>query len=167
MSGAHVVPFETLSGKQRALLAALSQERVQSLVVGGYAVRVHGYLRPTEDLDLLIDCEVENLLRLRTALATLGASRLDEIVGHLSDGRPALVQWWDVQFSSSVGGRTYRDLLREAIRVPVEEELVLVVSRSQLIDVKRMAEADANRGDKARQDRKDIRVLSGGSRSAA
>lgn len=159
MSEARKKPFETLSGKQRNLLAVLVRENVDSVVVGGYAVRIHGYLRPTEDLDLLIDTGQKNLLRLRTALASLGADKLDHIIGHLSQAKRSLVQWRDTQFFSSVGGRMFHDVVKDAIQVAVEDASVLVISREQLAGIKRAAASDPDRGEKASQDLKDVREL--------
>jgi hypothetical protein len=45
---------------------------VRYLVVGGVAVVAHGYLRFTQDLDLVISLEPENIRRAMAALETLG-----------------------------------------------------------------------------------------------
>lgn len=50
----------------RALLRALAEADVRYLVVGGVAVAAHGYVRATEDVDLVPD--PENLRRLANAL---------------------------------------------------------------------------------------------------
>jgi hypothetical protein len=46
------------------LLFALSQARVRFVVIGGVAVGVHGFVRATEDLDIVPDPDLENLARL-------------------------------------------------------------------------------------------------------
>ncbi len=55
----------------RALLQALYERRVSFVVIGGVAVSAHGYVRGTEDLDLVPDPDPENLKRLSTALEVL------------------------------------------------------------------------------------------------
>lgn len=45
----------TLSQSFRALLTSSNAERVRYLVIGGYAVAIHGYPRMTKDLDLWIE----------------------------------------------------------------------------------------------------------------
>lgn len=55
----------------RALLRALAEADVRYLVVGGVAVAAHGYVRATEDVDLVPD--PENLRRLANALVSLEA----------------------------------------------------------------------------------------------
>lgn len=55
----------------RALLEALSEAEVRFVVIGGVAVGAHGYVRGTEDLDLVPDPDPDNLARLTEALRTL------------------------------------------------------------------------------------------------
>lgn len=55
------------------LLKALTDHRVDFIVVGGYAVAAHGFVRATKDIDICPDPAEENLLRLADALAELGA----------------------------------------------------------------------------------------------
>lgn len=59
-------------GDIEAVLEALNRAQVRYLVVGGVAVVLHGYLRTTADLDLVIQLERENVLRAMDALAALG-----------------------------------------------------------------------------------------------
>ncbi len=63
----------------RHLLRRLSEERVEYALIGGQALRLHGYLRATEDVDLLVSPGIENGARLKRALAHLSASaEIDE-----------------------------------------------------------------------------------------
>jgi len=55
----------------RSLLAALHDHDVRFVVIGGVAVGAHGYVRGTEDLDLVPDPDPANLERLTVALAEL------------------------------------------------------------------------------------------------
>jgi hypothetical protein len=54
-----------------ALLEALNEAEVRFVVIGGVAVGAHGYVRGTEDLDVVPDPDPENLQRLTEALQTL------------------------------------------------------------------------------------------------
>jgi hypothetical protein len=58
----------------RALLGALVDCEVRFVVIGGVAVAAHGYVRATQDLDLVPDPSVENARRLASALAILEAT---------------------------------------------------------------------------------------------
>lgn len=55
----------------RSLLEALNAKGVRFVVIGGVAVGAHGYVRGTEDLDLVPDPDPENLDLLTKALTDL------------------------------------------------------------------------------------------------
>lgn len=55
----------------RSLLEALHAADIRFVVIGGVAVGAHGYVRATEDLDLVPDPDPENLGRLTDALTKL------------------------------------------------------------------------------------------------
>lgn len=57
----------------RNLLSAFVRAEVRFLVVGGYAVGIHGRPRATKDLDLWVDCSAANSRRVLAALAEFGA----------------------------------------------------------------------------------------------
>lgn len=76
-----------------ALLSALERAEVRLVVIGGFAVGAHGYLRATKDLDIVPDPDPENLGRLADLLVELNASVLgveefseDEVVQPDADG---------------------------------------------------------------------------------
>ena len=55
-----------------AIVRALEGARVRYLVAGGVAVNAHGYLRFTQDMDLVIALDPVNIVCAFDALATLG-----------------------------------------------------------------------------------------------
>ncbi len=57
----------------RGILAALVEEEVEFLVIGGLAVGYHGYVRATKDVDVVPDSDPANLAKLARALAQLKA----------------------------------------------------------------------------------------------
>jgi len=50
------------------LFQALSDEGVAYVLVGGVALNVHGIVRATQDVDLFVSADEDNIRRLRTAL---------------------------------------------------------------------------------------------------
>ncbi len=58
-------------GQIEEILDALNRAGVRYLVVGGVAVVLHGHLRTTADLDLVIQLQRENVLRAMRALSEL------------------------------------------------------------------------------------------------
>lgn len=61
-----------MQGRVEFVIKALEEAQVRYLIVGGVAVVLHGHLRTTLDLDLVIHLERENLERALAALAGLG-----------------------------------------------------------------------------------------------
>jgi len=53
-------------------LQLLNSERAEYVIVGGYAVAFHGYVRATDDMDLFFHNTPENIERIRCALAAFG-----------------------------------------------------------------------------------------------
>jgi hypothetical protein len=54
-----------------ALCEALNTEGVRYALIGGFAVILHGFVRATKDIDLLVDASAENIQRLKRAMAVL------------------------------------------------------------------------------------------------
>ena len=63
----------------RAVFSALLKSEARFLVAGGLAVIAHGYVRATEDLDLILDLSSPNAERALAALQTLGYSPLNPV----------------------------------------------------------------------------------------
>ena len=55
------------------LLSALSAEKARFLVVGAYAVAVHGRPRTTKDIDVWVEASPDNAARVMRALRAFGA----------------------------------------------------------------------------------------------
>ncbi len=96
-----------------ALCRALNREGVRYLLIGGFAVILHGLVRTTKDVDLLVDPSEENVHRLKKALATL------------PDNAVALVE--DRDLSSyrvvRVADEIVVDLMAEACGISYEEAI--------------------------------------------
>jgi len=59
------------------MVTALTDENVRFLLVGGYAVGLHGYQRSTKDIDFWVSASEENAARLTKALEKFGAPMHD------------------------------------------------------------------------------------------
>ena len=62
-----------------ALCRELNAHGARYLVVGGFAVIQHGFLRATEDIDLLVDGSPENQVRIKQALEFLPDRAIREL----------------------------------------------------------------------------------------
>ena len=54
-----------------ALFRSLEREGVRYILIGGFAVILHGLVRTTKDIDLLVDPSEENVRAIKRALGTL------------------------------------------------------------------------------------------------
>ena len=61
-----------LSQDFKEFVALLNENKVEYLIVGGYAVGMHGYPRYTGDLDIWINATLENARRVVKVLAEFG-----------------------------------------------------------------------------------------------
>ena len=71
-----------------SLLQALDEQRVDYYVFGGMALNIHGLVRSTEDVDLFVRPDRQNIERLRTAVqqvfpddATVNEISSDDLMG--------------------------------------------------------------------------------------
>jgi hypothetical protein len=62
-----------------ALCRALNEQRARYIVIGGFAINHHGYIRATEDIDILIDADPENQSRIKSALDILPEKAIREL----------------------------------------------------------------------------------------
>ncbi|HBB67966.1 MAG TPA: hypothetical protein DEF68_02765 [Elusimicrobia bacterium] len=59
------------------LIAVFNKHHVEYIIVGAYAVGHYGYLRATEDIDLLINPKPENAKKVAAALKDFGGIEVD------------------------------------------------------------------------------------------
>jgi hypothetical protein len=65
-----------LNSDFKEFIQLLNENQVKYLVIGGYAVAVHGHPRYTKDIDIWIEMTAENADRLLTALNQFGFGSL-------------------------------------------------------------------------------------------
>ena len=67
----------TLPKDFKEFIELLNKNEVRYLVIGGYAVVYHGYVRSTNDIDIWVDTNETNLDRLIQTLNDFGFSSLN------------------------------------------------------------------------------------------
>jgi hypothetical protein len=125
-----------LNPDYRDILSALSAERADFLLVGAYAVAVHGVPRATADLDLWIRCSEENAGRVWGALARFGAPMASIRREDLQT--PGVVVQIGVAprriaVLTSIDGVAFEDAWVDRTEVDVEGLRVPVIGRRHLI----------------------------------
>jgi hypothetical protein len=151
---------------------------VDYVAIGGVAVQAHGYPRTTQDVDILVAPECENLTRLSRALAELEA-RIGGVAGHLVGIDPrtpeALAEGARFLLATRVGpvdvwtdpaelpgAAPWHDLRARAVEATVAGGIMVrAVGRDDLIALKRAAAPNRPTAAKREQDLADIALLAG------
>jgi hypothetical protein len=118
----------------RRVLQALEREAVRYAVFGAVAVNLHGLARSTEDLDIFVTPDADNVERLKRALRSVfDDASIDEISAADLAGEYPAIQYvppdgtFHVDILSRLGEAfRWEDL--ELVRVPFEGFEVSVVS---------------------------------------
>lgn len=143
-----------MTGRIEWVLAPLERAGVRYLVVGGVAVVLHGYLRTTLDLDLVLHLERDNVERALNALASLGFQP-QAPVPLSSFAQPEIRETWLRDKNMTVFSLWHPDqpgfavdlfvqepfdfdsVYSRALRVSLADVEVTVVSREDLMAMKR------------------------------
>jgi hypothetical protein len=67
----------TLPKDFKEFIELLNKNKVRYIIIGGYAVVYHGYVRSTNDIDIWIDIHRDNIKRVIKALDEFGFSSLN------------------------------------------------------------------------------------------
>jgi hypothetical protein len=129
------------------LCRSLNRESVRYVLIGGFAVILHGFVRGTKDIDLLIDPSEENVRALKRAMSDLP----DNAIGLIADDEVArykVVRVADeivVDLLASACGVTYADALEGGIEMrSIQGVSVPVATKDLLIRMKdTVRESDA------------------------
>lgn len=74
-----MTPIDLNDDEVLGFLKALQREDVKYLLVGGFAMAFHGYVRATIDLDLWIKDDKQNLDKLKSVLQNQGVIGIDKV----------------------------------------------------------------------------------------
>jgi hypothetical protein len=140
----------------RRVLEALERHAVRYVVIGGVALNLHGLPRATEDLDIFIAPEPDNIERLKAALRSVYEDpSIDEITAADLLGEYPAVQYvpptgdFHIDILTRLGERfDFASLASE--RVDLDGVGVTIVTPRTLYRMKRGTVRDKDRVDAAR-----------------
>jgi predicted nucleotidyltransferase len=119
----------------REFLRSLNSNRVEYLLIGGYAVGIHGHIRATNDLDIWVKISPENALRISEALRQFGftAASPDPTLFLVPNkiirmGVPPL----RIELLTSISGVEFDSCYAERESIDIEGEQVPVISLGRL-----------------------------------
>lgn len=112
-----------LSQDFKEFIELLNENSVEYLVVGGYAVAIHGYPRYTKDLDVWIELSPDNAGRILEALEKFGFGSLDLKPDDFLE-EDQIIQLGDppnrIDILTTLTGLTFEDCYKT--KVPIEIE---------------------------------------------
>ena len=142
---------ETISPFEK-LLADLTATRVDYAVVGGVAVIANGYVRLTEDLDILVSDSRENLARLLEVLGRFGEGYARELNPEdftRQEGSLRVMEEFALDIFVQMRGHTLDDFRAGLRRFETGTTCFLYLSPQQLIELKQDSWRDKDRIDVA------------------
>ena len=131
-----------LTGDFKEFLRLLNANRVDYLLVGGYAVGLHGYPRATVDLDIWVRASPENADRVLHALSDFGFS-VPELEAALFIDPSSVVRFgvppFRIEVMTSIDGVRYEPCRDRAVEFDMDGVTVPVISLEDLKTNKRAA----------------------------
>ena len=119
----------------KEFLKLLNSNNVEYLLIGGYAVSIHGYVRMTNDLDVWVRATAENAERVVRALGEFGFNR-SNLSPNLFTNPNSIIRMGvpplRVEMLTSVSGVEFDSCYAERTMVEIEDVPVPVISLKRL-----------------------------------
>src|SRR6266540_4081461 len=119
------------------LLAKLARAEVKFIIVGGVAVALNGFVRTTEDVDILIESSVENVTRLLNELRNFSES----------EGAIRIIEDFPLDVFTIIRGKRYADLVGSTKPTRIDDVDVRYLDAETLIALKKDSQRDQDRID--------------------
>jgi predicted nucleotidyltransferase len=131
------------SADMKELLRLFEEHGVQYALVGGHAVNFYGYVRTTQDMDLLVSPTAENAQRIMGALTAFGfggAGIPQELFERDSGAVHLGVEPNRIDILTSLKGVTNTRIFKGSEVVEVDGIAVSIISLDDLLQVKRCSD---------------------------
>jgi hypothetical protein len=123
-------------------LGHLIDGEINFIVVGGLAVTLNGYVRLTDDVDILVDLETSNIGKLIESLSKFGEGYGGEMKPSDFDDSPGAIRLIEeseqcqVDIFTTMAGQLYEDLIEETEAAQTAGKTFHYASKAQLIRFK-------------------------------
>jgi len=121
------------------LLAKLARAEVKFIIVGGVAVALNGFVRTTEDVDILIEASADNVVRLLDELRDFGeghARKLSPVDFSESEGAVRIIEHFPLDVFTIMRGKRYADLVASTKSTRIDDVDVRYLDAEALIALK-------------------------------
>ena len=124
-----------LANDFKEFLRSLNSNGVEYLLIGGYAVGIHGHIRATNDLDIWVRMSVENARRIEHALRQFGFASPTLTVDLFLNPNNVVrmgVPPIRIEILTSISGIEFESSYAERDMVQIEDLVVPVISLARL-----------------------------------
>jgi hypothetical protein len=121
------------------LLARLARADVKFIIVGGVAVALNGFVRTTEDVDILIEASTANISRLLNELEHFGEGHARELSPtdfSDSEGAIRIIEDFPLDVFTIMRGKRYADLVASTKSTRIDAVDVRFLNAEALISLK-------------------------------
>jgi predicted nucleotidyltransferase len=132
------------------LLAKLARAEVKFIIVGGVAVALNGFVRTTEDVDILIEASAENVTCLLDELRNFGEGHARELSpADFSDSEGAIriIEDFPLDVFTVMRGKRYAKLVGSTKTTRIDDVEVRYLNAEALIALKSDSQRDQDRMD--------------------
>ena len=119
----------------KEFLKSLNSNRVEYLLIGGYAVGIHGHIRATNDLDIWVNVSLENAARIDRALREFGFAAAELTSSLFLDPNNVVrvgVPPIRIKILTSISGVKFESCYVEKETIRIEDMVVPVISLVRL-----------------------------------
>jgi predicted nucleotidyltransferase len=117
----------------KEFLNLLQQHGAEYLLIGGYAVNFHGYVRYTGDMDIYVSMSATNAIRVAAALNELG---FDEVTPEMFTKPSSMIRIGiaptKLEVTNFIDGVTFEECYANRLRVQIDGTGVNVMSLADL-----------------------------------
>jgi predicted nucleotidyltransferase len=131
------------SADMKKLIRLFEKHRVQYALVGGHAVNFYGYVRTTQDMDLLVVPTPENAERIMAALADFGFGGAGIPPGLFEREKGAVHLGAEpnrIDILTSLKGAGSLEIVEGSQTVEIDGERVNIIALEDLVRVKRSSD---------------------------
>jgi len=132
------------------LLAKLARADIKFIIVGGVAVALNGFVRTTEDVDILIDPSIDNVAQLLGELRGFREGHARELSPtdfNESEGSIRIIEDFPLDVFTVMRGKHYADLLGATKTTRIDDVEVRYLNADALIALKIDSQRDQDRID--------------------
>ncbi len=120
------------------LCRRLNEEEVSYILIGGFAVILHGFTRGTKDIDILVDSDIENVKKIKRAMASLPDNAIsavddDDIVNYQV---VRVADEFVVDLMEKACGISYKEAEKDVELVTIEGVKIPIASKKLLFKMK-------------------------------